>query len=104
VSAVAPTNHINVTGGRVVLNTGTAPSSAISLGANVKINAGSGSSLITSLDLTDPDNVNFLKELQLAHRIGGVLQVTVGVATGGNIILSSHSPAPTHSAQHPPAH
>src|SRR5262249_7665771 len=76
---------------------------AISLGGGVTVNATSGSSLVDSLDLTDPTTAQYLHDLQLAHRAGGTLFLTGGIASGGNIVLSPYNLASTITGNNVPA-
>ncbi|MBX9878724.1 MAG: hypothetical protein K2Y22_09735 [Candidatus Obscuribacterales bacterium] len=94
ITASAPTNNLTADGSSIVFDSGALPSTAISLGGNVTINATaqpSGEGPIYSLDFTDPNLTALIIQLQGESQIGGTLIVNgQGVATGGNAIIGAN--------------
>lgn len=82
-------NTVNVNGSDVVFNTGTRSASAITLDGNVVLNATGNKGIIDSLDFTNPAVVARIIALQARGLVGGTLQTSGGIATGGNAIFSA---------------
>ncbi len=101
----AGNNQVGADGTQVVFNTGSLPASAILLEDSVTINASAANTLptiISNLDLTNPDAVAVITNLQNLSQVGGTLVVTNGIATGGNMIVSPSVLAQSISAEYIP--
>ncbi|GEM_PF-2659843 len=113
ISASAPANQVSVDGSSVVFDTGGLAAGAIQLGGSVTIQSHAINPnppppppqvQLTSLDLTDPAVVGLLVSMQSQGLIGGTLQVSGGIAIGGNAVLTPSVLAPTLTAENLPAH
>ena len=84
IQAAAPSNNIIANGGQVEFNTGTLPSSAISLAGADVIGAGK-IPLLQGLDLTNPVTAQLIVSEQSAKLLAGCLVSCQGTAAGGTL-------------------
>jgi hypothetical protein len=88
IQANFPGNILGVSGASssIVFDTNGNPAGSIVLGGGVTIGV-SDSAILTSLDLSDPVTVTFIKSLQNQGILAGSLKVDGGIATGGTLVL-----------------
>lgn len=85
----SPMSTIELDGAHIVFSTGTATADAIQLLGNDQFNLSGPPTAISvsSLDLMDPTSVSLLRSLQNSGDLGGSLQVSGGIATGGTLVI-----------------